>query len=173
MLVFKTTMMPTVYAANNMTNATSASVTVNGFVDVTIQNAPVTFGPLNPGTVGTAANNSPMNITYTILTNVPVETYLNGSVFTDGGTNSFLVGNLSFNVTVSATGLANGSCNTSRCRYTLTPMFVFNETAPSGGLPKNASVYHYIDIPSGQAPAAYTAQLRVCTEQLSVVTCRT
>ncbi len=172
MLVFKTSTMSEGYAATTMSNSTTASVTVNGFVDVTLQNVPVAFPASDPNTAGTAASPTPMNVTYTSLTNCNVETYLNGSNFTSGG-NSFSVGNMSFNVTVSGTGTANVTCSTTRCRYRQTPYFVFNETAPAGS-PKNASVYHYIDIPSGQLPLTYTSSIRVCTEQIGGSTvCRT
>jgi hypothetical protein len=49
---------------------------------------------------------------------------------------------------------------------------VFNETAPLGTA-KNASIYHYLDIPGGQAPDTYTGGIRVCTEMIGVTLCRT
>jgi hypothetical protein len=171
MLVFKTSTMPAGYAATSVINATSASVTVNGMVEVLIQNAPVTFGALDPGITNSAATNNPMNVTFTGNTNVGVETYLNGSRF-EQGANNFLVPNMSYNVSVSGTGIANTSCSTARCRYGTVPAFVFNETAPLS-VAKNASIYHYIDIPSGQAPDTYTGGIRVCTEMVGVTACRT
>jgi len=171
MLVFKTSTMPAGYAATSVINATSASVSVNGVVDVLLLNAPIAFGSLDPNTAGTAATVNPMYVNYTALTNVDVETYLNGSNFTATGS-YFAIGNMSYNVTVSATGTANTSCTTARCRYTTAPRFVFNETAPIG-VSKNASVFHYIDVPSGQLATAYSASIRVCTEQIGVIVCRT
>ena len=171
MLVFKTSTMPAGYAATSVINATSASVTVNGVVEVLLQNAPVTFGGLDAGTTNNLASNSPLNVTFTGNTNVNVETYINGSNFT-ATAGYFAPGNMSYNVTTSATGYANVTCGTARCRYLLTPRFVFNETAPLGTA-KNASIYHYLDIPGGQAPDTYTGGIRVCTEMIGVTLCRT
>jgi len=171
MLVFKTSTMPAGYAATSVINATSASVTVNGVVDVLLQNAPVTFGSLDSGIANSAATNNPLNVTFTGNTNVNVETYINGSNFT-ATAGFFAIGNMSYNVTNSSTGYANTTCSTARCRYTIAPRFVFNETAPLG-VPKNASIYHYIDVPSGQAPDTYTGSIRVCTEMIGVTVCRT
>jgi hypothetical protein len=170
MLVFKTTMMPTVYAANNMTNATTASVTVNGVVEVVLLNAPIAFPNADPNTVGTAASPTPMMVNYTGNTNVPIETFLNSSANFIGGSNMFNASNMSYNVTVTATGTANVTCNTGRCRYGIVPGWVFNDTAPLGTA-KNESVYHYIDIPALQVPATYTASVRVCTRQLGTLGC--
>ena len=172
MLVFKTTMMPTVYAANNMTNATTASVTVNGVVEVVLLNAPVAFGSTDPNTVGKVATNNPMYVNYTQNTNVDIETYLNSSANFLSGVNLFNASNMSYNVTNSTTGFANTTCYSGRCRYSTQPRFVFNETAPLG-TSKNASVYHYIDIPIGQVPATYQVSIRVCTEMIGVTLCRT
>ena len=171
MLVFKTSTMPAGYAATSVINATSASVTVNGVVEVVLLNAPVAFGGLDAGTVNNPASSTPMYVNYTQNTNVNVETYINGSNFT-ATAGYFAPGNMSYNVTVSATGTANATCATARCRYTLTPRFVFNETAPLGTA-KNASIYHYIDVPAGQAPDTYTGSIRVCTEMVGVTVCRT
>ena len=171
MLVFKTSMLPAGYAATSVINATSASVTVNGVVDVVLLNAPVAFGGLDSGTTNNPASPTPMYVNYTGNTNVNVETYINGSNFT-ATAGYFAIGNMSYNVTNSSTGYANTTCSTARCRYTLTPRFVFNETAPLG-VPKNASIYHYLNIPSGQAPDTYTGGIRVCTEMIGVTLCRT
>ena len=171
MLVFKTSTMPAGYAATSMSNATSASVTVNGFVDVTLQNVPVQFPSVDPNTVGTAASPTPMNITYTNLTNCDVSTYLNSSANFTTGSYNFSAGNMSYNVTVTATGTVNTTCSTGRCRYGVIPAWVFNETAPSGVTPKNESVFHYIDVPIAQQPGTYTVQLRVCTKQFATAGC--
>ena len=171
MLVFKTSTMPAGYAATSVINATSASVTVNGVVEVLLQNAPVTFGSLDSGTTNNLATNNPLNVTFTGNTNVNIETYINGSNFT-ATAGYFAIGNMSYNVTNSSTGYANTTCSTARCRYATQPRFVFNETAPLG-VPKNASIYHYLNIPSGQAPDTYTGGIRVCTEMIGVTLCRT
>jgi len=172
MLVFKTSTMPAGYAATSVINATSASVTVNGVVEVVLLNAPVTFPNSDPNTAGIAASNNPMYVNYTQNTNVNIETYLNSSANFIGSGNYFNASNMSYNVTVSATGTANTTCGTARCRYATQPRFVFNETAPLGTA-KNASVYHYVDIPIGQVPATYQVSIRVCTEMVGVTVCRT
>jgi len=169
MMFLRTSVTPSGYAATSAINTTTASVTVNGVVEVTIQNAPVTFPATDPGTTGTAATNNPMNISFGPNTNVKVETFLNGSNFTATG-GSFDVKNMSFNVTVSATGTANTSCSTARCRYNVTAYWVLNESAPLGTA-KNASIFHYIDIPAGQTPDSYSANIRVCTKQMAVAGC--
>jgi len=172
MLVFKTSTMPAGYAATSNVSATTASVTVNGVVEVVLLNAPVTFGSTDPNTFGTAATNNPMYVNYTQNTNVNIETYLNSSANFIGSGNYFNASNMSYNVTNSSTGYANTTCWGARCRYTTTPRFVFNETAPLGTA-KNASVYHYVDVPIGQVPATYQVSIRVCTEMIGVTLCRT
>jgi hypothetical protein len=88
--------------------------------------------------------------------------YLNGSQFVYTSYN-FNVENMTYNVTASGTGTANTSCTTARCRYDTFPMWILNDTAAS--LPKNNTVGHYIDIPTGQTPGAYSANVRVCVQQ--------
>ncbi len=164
MMFLRTSVMPSGYAASSVTNSTTASVTVNGVVEVTIQNAPVAFGGLDAGISNSAATNNPMNISFGGNTNVNVKMYINGSATFNGTGSSFAIGNMTFNATTSATGGVNASCLTARCNYRYAPFFVLNETAPLGTA-KNASIFHYISVPAGQTPTTYSASIRVCTEQ--------
>mgnify|MGYP001375858731 CR=1 FL=1 len=164
MMFLRTSVMPSGYAASSVINSTTASVTVNGVVEVTIQNAAIAFGGLDSGISNSAATNNPLNISFGANTNVNVKTYINGSATFNATSSSFAIGNMTFNATTSATGGVNASCSTARCNYRYAPFFVLNETAPLGTA-KNASIYHYISVPAGQLPGPYTGSVRICTEQ--------
>ena len=168
MLALKTVTMPSAFAATAENESTSASVTVNGFVSVTLFNGSVTFPNVDPGVNQTAANNNPMHIQVDPTTNVDVNVYLNGSQFIDGSSNTFEVGNMSLNISVTGTGTGNTSYTDSRGVYQTVPFWLFDETSPAG-TGKNESLYHYISVPAAQTPNAYTAQIRICAQQDSAV----
>jgi hypothetical protein len=167
---FSVAKMPSAYAATSMNQTTSAQVIVNGFVSVTLFNVPIYFSGTDPGTNNSAANATggfPMIVQVDPITNAFIWAYLNASNFTSG-TNGFTTANMSFNVTRSATAFANSSCNISGvapCNYSLTPVFVFNETARMGA-GANSSVYNWISIPTAQAPGTYTNLVRICVNQV-------
>jgi len=170
MFMIKTTTLPNVYAATYANQSTTASVTVNGFVSVTLQNTPINFPALDPGTNNTPATanqGNPLIVRVDNATTVAVMGYLNGSVFTDGGSNSFTVGNMTLNITGNATILNTSCSGSNRCSYTLNASWVFNETAPLGTGHKGESFWHYISIPQVQAPAGYSSNVRVCVMQVS------
>jgi hypothetical protein len=162
MLMLKTTTMPSGYAATSQNQSTTASVTVNGFVSATLFKTPITFPSLDPGVNNTPASNNNMTIQIDGSTNTGTMIYLNGSDFVYTSY-SFKLANMSYNVTASATGTANTSCTTTRCRYGTVPTWFFNETAAS--LPKNNTVGDYIDIPTSQTPGAYSGNVRICVQQ--------
>jgi biopolymer transport protein ExbD len=170
MLMVKTTTLPNAYAASNSNQSTTASVTVNGFVSITLTGGTITFGNLDPGVNDSRATNAPLLVRVDNATNVPVMGYINGSVFTDGGSNSFVVGNMKLNITGNSTAI-NASCNTARCSYTLTPSWVFNETAPLGTGHKGEYFWNYISVPEGQAPTTYNANVRICGQQTGAMQC--
>ena len=163
MMLAETAMMPTGYAATNENETTTAAVTVNGFVSITLFKAPISFPSVDPNTANTPASNNNFTIQIDETTNAPTMVFLNGSQFVYTSYN-FNVANMSLNVTGSGTATANSSCSgTLRCRYSIVPFWLLNDTAAS--LPKNNTVGHYIDIPTSQTPGAYQANVRVCAQQ--------
>ena len=176
-LFFGITRAPSAYAATNANVTTYASVLVNGFVSVTLFGVPIYFPSMDPGTNNTQANVSngwPMIVQVDPTTNAASMILLNATNFTSGS-NGFIVGNMSFNVTKSATATANASCapgagTVAPCNYSLAPMWVFNETARLGA-GANSSIYNWMDVPSTQAPGVYLNNVRVCIQQAGVGGC--
>jgi hypothetical protein len=163
MLLAKTTTMPSGYAASNSNQTATASVTVNGWVSITLYNQPITFGSMDQGTNNSPATNNNFTIQIDPTTNIGVMVYVNASNFTMASGN-FNPGNMTYNVTGSGTGAVNTSCTgNNRCAWSLFPSWVFNDTAVS--LPKNNTVGDYISIPVGQTQGAYGSNLRVCAQQ--------
>jgi hypothetical protein len=163
MMMLRTATMPSAYAATNDNETTTATVTVNGFVSTTMFNTPIAFPNVDPNSVQTPATTQPI-LQIDGVTNVGVRTYVNATNFTGAGA-YFAMGNLTMNVTVTGTGVANTSCDTSRCNYRAAMIFVFNETAPLGTA-KNTTLAHYISVPAGQTPTSYTSNVKWCTEQI-------
>ena len=166
MFLAKTATLPSAYAATNENESTTATVTVNGFVSITLFNVSISFPNMDPGQNATGATNNAQTIQVDPSTNVDVMIYVNGSAFSGSGY-SFGVGNMSLNISnTTGTVKTNASCHTSRCRYQPAPIWLYNETA-SPGVGRNDSVAHFIDIPTGQQPTSYTAGVRICAQQTS------
>jgi hypothetical protein len=160
--------MSSAYAVTTESESTTAAVTVNGLVSITMFNVPINFPAVDPGVSFTAANATkgfPMIVQVDNVTNVDVDVFINGSDFAKGGDN-FGVGNLSFNVTGSASGTANTSCSALHsCIYQKTRTWVFNETARLGTA-ANSTISHWISVPGAQAPGAYTNNVEICAKQV-------
>lgn len=165
MLTLKTVTMPSAFAATNENESTTASVTVNGFVSITLFNGSITFPNVDPDSSDTPATNNPMVVQIDPATNVDVMAYINGSNFISGAY-SFNIPNMSVNATLTGTATGNASYVDSRGLYGTVPSWVFNETSPAGA-GKNETMGHYISVPAAQTPAAYVANVRICVQQTS------
>ena len=160
--------MSSAYAATAESESTTSAVTVNGLVSITMFNVPINFPAVDPGASFTAANATkgfPMIIQVDNVTNVPVDVYVNGTDFVKGGDN-FGIGNLSFNVSGSASAVANSTCSALHsCIYSNTRLWVFNETARLG-TSANSSISHWISVPGAQAPGSYSNFVEICAKQV-------
>ena len=137
------------FAASD-TASTSASVTVNEFLSVTLSNAPVAFPNLDPGTGPTAANVSngyPLTATIGSESNVDadVSTKADASDFTGPGT-----------LAVSNMEWSDASAGT-YADYTTSDATVCS----SIGASVECDIYHQITIPGGQAAGSYSVGLTV------------
>lgn len=139
--------------------ATTASVTVNEYISVTLSNAPILFGSLNPGVVDQTANvgnGYPMTVQVDSVTNVVTNLSLRGTDFTGAGT--FGVGNLSFSNSSSA------ATATDMATTYAGPAIYSNFDAipaPLGGPAQTRDVYFWIDVPSGQTAGAYASDVYI------------
>jgi hypothetical protein len=169
MFMVKTTTLPNAYAATNANQSTTASVTVNGFVSITLVGGAVTFGALDAGANDSSATNAPLIVQVDNATNVPVSCFMNGSNFSGGGY-QFDVSQMKLNITGNSSNV-NASCGTARCSYSRFPALAFNETAPAGTGNKGEYFWHYVSVPSGQSAATYSANIRVCAQQTGAMQC--
>jgi len=141
------------------TQATTATVTVNEYISVTLANVPIAFGNLNPGVTDSAATANPTTITVDSITNVNTNISLNGSDFTGPGTIG--VGNLSYsNGSVAATATDMVTAFSSGPPYS----DWVDIPAPGGGSAETRNAYFWIDIPSGQTSGGYTSDVFVRVE---------
>jgi spore coat protein CotH len=166
------------FAASFEEASTSSSVTINSYVDITLSQVPVKFGSIDPGTTETQADDGssndydsdtqidgfPMRITVESTTNEDVDIHLKGDDWSDGGTNSFGIGN----VTIDDDSTLNEGTETGLAEDSLTTAYggantgYFEDiTAPSGGPAVNKDLYFWLDVPSAQAAGAYSTTIYV------------
>ncbi|GBE17600.1 hypothetical protein BMS3Abin16_00184 [archaeon BMS3Abin16] len=141
------------------TQATTASVTVNEYISVTLAGVPIAFGSLNPGVTDSAATSNPTTITVDSVTNVATNISLNGSIFT--GPTTFGVGNLSFANDTTSTQTDMTTVFSSGLPYSNW----VNIPAPGGGASETRNAYFWIDIPSGQTAGGYSSDVFVRVEK--------
>ena len=145
----------TAFAVSNGTQ-TTASVTVNEFISLTLQEGfPISFGSLNPGATNASATTNPSNITIGGETNVDYNITLNATsdFHSDTAGVDFSIGNMSFYTTnVSQTDF---QLNTELAAYE------YPQTCPCGTT-VNKSIWFFISIPAGQKAANdYQANLTI------------
>ncbi|MFQ5531339.1 MAG: hypothetical protein ACE5ES_01860 [Candidatus Nanoarchaeia archaeon] len=135
------------------TQSTTASVTVNEFLSVTLSNAPVTFSSMDPGETQNASvgNGFPLNATIGSETNVNtnVTTETNQTNFASGS-NTFSVSNMVWEDVVfnsTETGTA----------YSTSPATVCSGLSANG----NCGIYHQVSVPSAQAAGTYNVGITV------------
>ena len=129
------------------TSDLTASVTVTEFASVTITDngaAGLSFGNLEPGTVMQAETSSPsVTVTAAAENNVDMNITISGIDFSDGGTNSFGIGNAYWNDS-NETGTATAMSTTAAGVAIL-----------AAGT--SVDIYHWLSIPANQAAASYTS----------------
>ena len=140
------------YAANANTTTINATVTVNTFIEVSINTSVITFGSLDPGTTNSSASTNPTQFTNTGNSNTAVDVFLNASNFTSGS-NKISVSWWYDNVSNANGGIgyvfrANGSYlnNSSANRG-----FV-EDLAVSGAV----NFTYHLSVPGGQTAGTYT-----------------
>ncbi|MFH1947220.1 MAG: hypothetical protein ABIJ23_03640 [Candidatus Magasanikbacteria bacterium] len=132
------------------TKPTSATVSINEFLSVTIDDATITFGALNPSDTDKKPSNDPLNATIGSETNVGsinVKTKANAANF-NATTGTFAVNNLEWDI---ATGAFPGTA------YTISDATVCTGLIASG----SCSIYHELDIPAAQTAGAYSVGITI------------
>jgi len=129
-------------SATNSTSPGMATVTIGGFISLSINPGTITFGDMSPGEVKNATNN-PLVIAIGSETNVAfvnITTKANSSVFSYGINNNFSVGNMTW---INSTGYL--------FKYSTQEKTVY-VTSSYG---QNYSMNHSLFIPPGQASGFY------------------
>jgi hypothetical protein len=167
-LFFTAAKMPNSYAATVGNRTTTAQVIVNGFVSITIQNVPVYFTQLDPGTTNQLANatgGAPLYVSVDGVTNVVTKVLINASTFVSAAL-TMLSPNMSWNVSKSASATANATCaaDSAPCKYSIERALAFTETARSG-VGANSSIYNWISVPAIQDPGTYIGNLDIYATQ--------
>lgn len=132
------------------TKATTATVSVNEWLSVTLSNVPIQFPSMNPGTISNATVGSgfPLNATIGSESNVNanVSTKADGANFTSGS-KTFAVGNMSWSATEGGAYIA----------YSITDAKVCAGVSPGG----TCNAYHRLTVPSAQAAGNYSVGVTV------------
>lgn len=146
-LLFSLVLVGVVFAAES---ATTATVTVNEFLSVTLTSgSPITFGGLNPGDINKKPTNDPLVATIgpeTNVGNIFVKTKANAANF--GGAGTLAVNNLEWATT---TGAFPGN------DYLITDATVCSTLGASD----TCNIFHELDIPNAQAAGAYSVGITV------------
>lgn len=126
------------------TAPTSATVTVNEFLSVTLTNVPVTFGNMDPGTTANATVDNGFPATATIGSesnvNANVATKANQTDFVSGS-NTFAVSNMEWSDAVAGT----------YADYLITDATVCSDVNPGNA----CNIYHQLTVPGAQAAGEY------------------
>jgi len=133
--------------------ATTATVTVNTFLSVTLSNTPITFTSMNPGETLSATVGTGFPLTATIGSesnvNANVKTKADSANFVEATNSSltFLVSNMEwdFEDTFPGTG------------YAITDAIVCSSVTPGNA----CNIYHQLTIPSSQAAGTYSLGITV------------
>ena len=128
---------------------TTASVTVNTFLSVTLFNTPIGFVNMDPGETknATVSTGFPLNASIGPESNVNanVTTKANNESF--GGVGNFLVSNMEWSATSAFPGID----------YTTSDASVCSPVTPGA----NCTIYHQLTIPSGQAAGSYNVGITI------------
>ncbi len=131
------------------TASTTASVSVNEFLSVTLTNDPVAFGSMDPGTTANANPGSGYPLTVTIGS----ESNVNGNVATRANTDSFTgPGSLTVdNMEWSPDG------SSAWTGYTTSDATVCSGVSPGS----TCDIYHRLTIPGGTTAGSYSTGITV------------
>ena len=137
------------------TDTTTATVTVNTFLSVTVDDATMAFDNMDPGETNEKPTNDPLVATIGAESNTDgkVETEADAAVFDCTGvpctptTDTFAVSNLEWDSTDSFPGTD----------YTTSPAIVCASVIPGA----TCSIYHELEIPSGQEAGPYSVGITI------------
>ena len=131
----------------------TATVTVNEYINATLTDngtSGINFGSLDSGTSNNPADGQPATgaVTMTIgaETNVAVKTGVKGVDFSDGASHTIAIGQASWNTT-----------NTPGTATAMTTSYAQVGSDSTPGVQQIQQIYHWLSIPNGQYPAAYTS----------------
>ncbi|MBI2452371.1 hypothetical protein HYV50_04835 [Candidatus Pacearchaeota archaeon] len=137
-----------VFAATSQ--STTASVSVNEFLSVTLSNAPINFPNMDPGQTSNASVGNGFPLTATIGS----ETNVNVNVTTKADQTNFISG--SNNLSVSNMEWSTNS-SFPGTDYSTSAATVCKGISASS----TCNIYHQLNVPSGQAAGAYTVGVTV------------
>ena len=134
--------------AYTSTDTITAQVTVPSICVVSLSTNSIDFGTVNAG-ADTGSANQQVNITNTGNTQA-TSTTIKGTDWSDGGVNSFAVGNTEWSTSAFTYGSG-------------TDLTTTDATIPGGNLNPGSSLtlYFGVGVPSGQAAATYTQTITI------------
>jgi len=129
------------------TASTSAEVSVNEFISITVDDATMDFGPVNPGTTGNVPSNDPLVITIGSETNInyQVTVISDAATFTGPGT-------------LNDENLMWSTDQTTYTGYDNTSEAQVATGGPGGG---SHNLYHRLDVPGGTTAGTYSLGITI------------
>jgi hypothetical protein len=153
-------MAPMALPADVETGEFQASVSVNTFLDITIETPMgygINFGSTDPGANDLNTSNSWYNLTVESITNINTALWNNATDWScdSGGCGSdgFLVGNMTWNATYNS--------NTTKADYTTGFAHIRNITCPCGVSANETTVYNWLDVPGGKLGGNYNSTVGI------------
>lgn len=141
-------------AVTTDTAATSATVTVNEFLSVTLTGAPVTFPGMDPGTGPTAAD---VGNGYPLTATIGSESNVNANVGTKADATDFVeTTNASLTFPVSNMEWDDATIGP-WTNYTTSDATVCSSVSPGSA----CDIYHQLTVPGGQAAGTYSVGITV------------
>jgi len=136
-------------------DAVTMTGTVDKFMTATFQYSSVAYGSLSAGSSNNVAPNQASGVyNVSVSTNYLYKVSASGTDFSDGGVNTFGIGNLTMDSHWSAVGLAEGNS---------IALATGSQDVDNNIGEGNTTSYHgfWLDIPAAQPAAAYTSTLTV------------
>jgi hypothetical protein len=137
-------------AAGTDTKTTTAAVTVNQFLSVTLSNSPVAFPTMDPGTGPTNATTGsgfPLTVTVDSVSNVNAKISTKAGAVSFSGPGTLAVSNMIWSPTIN--GVYTG--------YTTGDAQVCSGIAPGN----NCNIYHKMSVPSGTTAGSYSIGITI------------
>lgn len=147
------------FADTSEDSTLGATLTVNAYVDTSIDSTSITFGALDPATSDNAATDDPITLTNTANSNTAIDVYLNNSNMTTG---VYYMPFYNLSVAIADASASGTNMNGSTYMNGTTANLGFVEDLAVSG---TVGFYFWHDVPAGQTAGAYTANVTIHSVQ--------